>query len=72
MAAGTARPRKSPEQKAQEALDVAAKRLTKAQEKLAGLEAGIETAKAEVARAERFHNFAASNPDLPTTVQHPA
>lgn len=64
---GTARTRRTPGEIAQAELDKADKRLEKANAKLADAENAVEPARNEVARAQRFRDFAASNPDLPAT-----
>lgn len=63
---GTARTRRTPAEIAQAELDKADNRLKKAQTKLTDAENAVEPARNEVARAQRFRDFAASNPDLPS------
>jgi hypothetical protein len=56
---------KSPQQKAQEALEAANVRLEKASKALTDAAAAMEAASAEYARAEQIAVYAAQHPDLP-------
>jgi hypothetical protein len=61
----TTRPRKSPEQKAQAALDKAQRDYDRAVERRSKLDTQIAEIDVEVTRAERYLAFAQANPDLP-------
>jgi hypothetical protein len=61
---------KSPERRAQEALDVAMRRLTKARTRRDQLKLDLGAAEAEVTAAEKRRDYVAQNPDLPA-VQKP-
>lgn len=62
---GTERTRRTPAEIAQAELDKANARVEKATKRLVEAEAAVEPAKAELNRAERFRDYAKSNPDLP-------
>lgn len=59
------RTRRTPAEIAQAELEQALKRLEKAEDRLAKARAEEEKAEADVTRAQRFAEFARSNPDLP-------
>lgn len=57
--------RRTPAERAQTELDKASARVEKAQKRVEKAQAETEAAAKELARAERFREYAASSPDLP-------
>ena len=65
----TTRPRRTPEQKAQDGLATARERLDKAKQRAQAAHTAASQADAEVERAERQVRYAEAHPDLPVQEQ---
>jgi len=65
------RTRRTPAEIATAELDKANARVEKAAKALADAEAAVEPARAALNRAERFRDYAKSNPDLPADAPEP-